>query len=101
MRARNRLSRSHVLRDQPGCGIEPGRPAQRADEGEPLRLALARASHQEVAVLRDIAPYSGRPRKPREIALRNLREPVRLPGVDCRHEMAREALYQPVGNKRI
>src|SRR5213076_897818 len=76
------------------CGIEPRRLGQRRHQRPTLYGWRGHAADQKIAVVVDVTADTGFGREPGEIALRDLAETVRLPGVDRDHEMAGESLHQ-------
>src|SRR5215475_11057428 len=84
-----------------GRGIEPRRLTERAQQRALLGLPPTRirydAPHQEIAVFGDVAAHTALRRKPGQIILRDLAEPLLLPGIKRDHEMAGEAFHQPAG----
>src|SRR5215475_15014042 len=84
-----------------GRGIELRRLTERAQQRALLGLASTRirydAPHQEIAVSGDVAAHTALGRKPGQIILRDLAEPLFLPSIKRDHEMAGEAFHQPPG----
>src|SRR5262249_12633419 len=85
--------------------VEPRRLAERAQQRAPLGLTPTRirydTPHQEVAVFADVAAHTALGRKPGQVILRDLAEPLFLPGIKRDHEMAGEAFHQPAGPEII
>src|SRR5215470_6206761 len=81
-----------------GRWIEPRRLGERAQQRALLRLTPTRYTpHQEIAVFSDDAAHTALGRKPGQIILRDLAEPLFVPAIKRDHEMAGEAFHQPPG----
>src|SRR5262249_18354265 len=81
-----------------GHGIEPRWLTERAQQRALLRLTPTRYTpHQEIAVFGDVSAHTALGRKPGQIILRDLAEPLFLPGIKRDHEVAGEAFHQPAG----
>src|SRR5262249_22046957 len=85
-----------------GHGIEPRWLTERTQQRALLRLTPTRYTpHQEIAVFGDVAAHTALGRKPGQIILRDLAEPLFLPRIKRDHEMAGEPSPQPAGPEII